>query len=449
MLDANLGSLGALVDVDRGIISREIFVSDEIYRQELERVFSRAWLFLGHESQIPRPGDFFVTSMGEESVILCRDAAGRIHVYLNSCRHRGMKVCRYDEGNTVEFLCPYHGWSYGTDGTLVGVPFARDAYGPQLDRSRWGLIEVPQMENYKGMIWATWDPAAPTFAEYIGGYKLYLDLLLDAWDGREGGTEVIGGVHKWLIPCNWKFPAENFSGDRYHGVSHRSVDMVGIGPSGKGRRDNQERNESKWLDVSFPDLGHSMIAFLRPHDAALAPSYQDAPEVADYFRHCEEERKRRRGAEWRLFGGPGTVFPNASPLARQPRTIAAWHPRGPHQTEVWRWYLVDADAPAEVKDFLRHYYIRYSGPSGLTEQDDMENWNYAHAASRGTIARQYPYNYEMGLGRATDSFEDHGLKLPGRISVVTGAASENNQRGFYTRWRQFMEAGSWKDLGPR
>ena len=161
MFDANPGSLGALVDVDRGIISREIFVSDDIYRQELERVFGRAWLLLGHESQIPRPGDFTVTSMGEESVILCRDAAGRIRVYLNSCRHRGMKVCRYDEGNTIEFMCPYHGWSYGTDGALVGVPFARDAYGPQLDRSRWGLVEVPQLENYKGLIWATWDPARP------------------------------------------------------------------------------------------------------------------------------------------------------------------------------------------------------------------------------------------------------------------------------------------------
>ena len=92
---------------------------------------------------------------------------------------------------------------------------------------------------------------------------------------------MIGGVHKWLIPCNWKFPAENFSGDRYHGVSHRSVDMVGIGPSGKGRRDMQERNEARWLDVSFPELGHSMIAFLRPHDSPLAPAYQDAPVVAD------------------------------------------------------------------------------------------------------------------------------------------------------------------------
>ena len=190
-----------------------------------------------------------------------------------------------------------------------------------------------------------------------------------------------------------------------------------------------------------------MIAFLRAHDSPLAPAYQDAPVVADYFRHCEEERRRRRGEHWRLFGGPGTIFPNMSPLARQPRTLAVWHPRGPHQTEVWRWYLVDADAPAEVKNFLRHYYIRYSGPAGLTEQDDMENWNYAHAASRGTIARQYPYNYEMGLGRAHARLRGpraHAARHDQRRDG--GHASENNQRGFYTRWRQFMEAESWTEL---
>ena len=174
--------------------------------------------------------------MGEESVILCRDRQGEIHVFLNSCRHRGMKVCRYDEGNTVCSPAPTTAGATPPTARLVGVPFAKDAYGEQLDKSKWGLVEVAQMTNYKGTIWATWDPAAPPFLDYLGGYKLYLDLLLDAWDGREGGTEVIGGIHKWLIPCNWKFPAENFSGDRYHGVSHRSVDLVGIGPSGKGRR---------------------------------------------------------------------------------------------------------------------------------------------------------------------------------------------------------------------
>jgi phenylpropionate dioxygenase-like ring-hydroxylating dioxygenase large terminal subunit len=116
MAGAKSGSLNGLVEIREGTISREIFVSEEIYRQELEQVFARAWLFVGHESQISRPGDYVASSMGEESVILCRDRTGRLHVFLNSCRHRGMKVCRYDEGSTLEFTCPYHGWSYATDG---------------------------------------------------------------------------------------------------------------------------------------------------------------------------------------------------------------------------------------------------------------------------------------------------------------------------------------------
>src|SRR6201981_2900200 len=182
-----------LVDLAKGRISREIFVNEEIYREELERVFARAWLLVGHESQIPKPGDFFASSMGEESVILCRDRAGEVHVFLNSCRHRGMKVCRYDEGSTAVFTCPYHGWSYSTDGKLVGVPYFREAYRSKLDRSQWGLVEVAQLHNYKGTIWATWDPAAPPFLEYLGDFTRYLDLSLDAWDGREGGTEVLGG----------------------------------------------------------------------------------------------------------------------------------------------------------------------------------------------------------------------------------------------------------------
>ncbi len=440
-------SVKGLVDLERGLVSREIFVNEDLYRQEQEQIFARAWLFLGHESQIPGPGDYFVASMGEESVILCRDRAGTVRGFLNSCRHRGMKVCRYDEGNAAIFTCPYHGWSYSTDGTLAGVPFYKEAYREKLDRAQWGLVRVAQLCNYKGAIWATWDPQAPSFPEYIGDYRMCLDLLLDTWDGREGGTEVIGGVQKWLIPCNWKFPAENFSGDRYHNISHRSVDMVGIGPSGSGRRDMAERLNARWLDICFPERGHSMICFLRPPDASITPAYQQAPAVAEYFRQCEERRMAKKGPWWRLFGGPGTLFPNASPLARQPRTIAVWHPRGPHQTEVWRWYLVDRDAPQEVKDFLRSYYIGYSGPGGLTEQDDMENWNYAHAASRGTIARRHAYNYQIGVGVETREFEDHGLKVPGAVLDVTEAkASEQNQRAFYGRWAECMAARSWDEL---
>ena len=126
-------STQATMNPDKGVISREIFVDPDIYQDELKKLFTRAWLFVGHESLIPKPGDFYASRMGEESVILCRDKKGEIHVFLNSCRHRGMKVCRYDQGNTSLFTCPYHSWSYTTDGKLQGVPLYRTLYEGQLE----------------------------------------------------------------------------------------------------------------------------------------------------------------------------------------------------------------------------------------------------------------------------------------------------------------------------
>src|SRR5712691_462994 len=436
-----------LVDLATGRISREIFVNEEIYAEEQERVFARSWLFVGHESQIPNPGDFFVSCMGEESVLLCRDRAGQIHVFLNSCRHRGMKVCRYDEGNTTVFTCPYHGWSYGTDGRLVGVPFFREAYHSTLDRSKWGLVEVAQLTCYKRMVCANWDASAPPLLEYLGDFTRYLDQTLDSWDGSDGGTEVLGGVQKWLVPCNWKFPAENFSGDSYHNISHRSVDLVGVGPSGSGRRDMPELQLARKLHITIPDRGHQTTAYLLPSSVPVPVGYQQSSTVSDYFREAEESRRRRRGDWGRLITLVGEVFPSMAYLARQPRTIAVWHPKGPHQTEVWRWYLVDKSAPAEVKSFLRDYYIRYSGPGGMTEQDDMENWNYAHAASRGTIARRFPYSYEQGLGSEVENYEWEGFRLPGTVVDLTKAtSSEHNLRNLYRRWNEFMAADDWDAL---
>ena len=141
------GAFSSIVDVDAGHISREIFVNEDIYRQEQEQIFAQACLFVGHDSQITKPGDYFVSSMGEESVILCRDREGRVHVFLNSCTHRGMKVCRYDEGNSPVFSCPYHGWSFATDGKLVGVPFFKDAYQELARPGAHGQSRVQQEQS--------------------------------------------------------------------------------------------------------------------------------------------------------------------------------------------------------------------------------------------------------------------------------------------------------------
>jgi len=426
-------SAHSFVDMQSGEISREIFVDEAIYRQEQERLFARAWLFVGHESQVPKPGDFFLSRMGEESVILTRDASGSIKVLLNTCRHRGMRVCRYDEGNTTAFQCPYHGWTYALDGKLTGVQRYDRVYQPPFDKDGWGLIEVAKVANLHGTIWATWDPDAPAFEEYLGEAKFALDIGFCSWDAGEGGIEVLGSVQKWIIPSNWKIVAENFAGDVLHNVSHRSVDIVGLGPNDKsGRRDDPGRGAL----AAFPQ-GHGVIYTVAPATPDRS-DYSSSPETAAYFKQCWQKRLARMGDQAGVSATVGTIFPNTSFHAQQPRTILVAHPSGPHRTEMWRWYLVDKQAPAEVKRFLRSYYIRYSGPAGLTEQDDMENWNYATNASRGAVARRYPYNYKAGMGAPR-----HHQLVPGSTD---GAYTERNARALYHRWAQFMDASSWGDL---
>jgi len=416
-------------------------VDEDVYQAEQERIFARAWLFLGHESQIAKPGDYFVSRMGEESVILTRDRQGEIHAFLNSCMHRGMKVCRYDEGNTPVFTCPYHGWSYGLDGSLVGVPYFKEAYHSELKKNEWGLVEVAQLANYKGTIWATWDKTAPSFNEFMGDMLFYLDDLLDGRDGTPGGSEVYGGVQKWITPTNWKSAAENRAGDGYHNVSHRSVDLVGIGPSGgRGRRDSEVGSSVAFNSIM--ENGHTIMGSLQLEDLPHTPTYQQSKIAAEWAEHNYYERQKNYGERARVLSSGGNAFPNFSFWCRQPRRIFVLHPGGnAMNSEFWSWFLVDANAPKEVKDLLRHYSLRYSGPAGMTEQDDMENWNYATKASKGAIASRQPYNYQMGM----NNMETH----PALRGKVVWHMGEQNQFGMYAYWADLMASDSWDEVMAR
>ncbi|MCH2506861.1 MAG: Rieske 2Fe-2S domain-containing protein, partial [Dehalococcoidia bacterium] len=240
-----------LVDGERGLVSRRIFIEQDIYQQELEQIFARCWLFLCHESQIPKPGDFFSTYMGEDPVLVMRDSGGKINAFLNICRHRGNRLCRADSGNASSFNCAYHGWTYGNDGSLIAVPNERDAYYGELDQRKWSLIPVAQLDSYKGLIFATFDPAAPSLLDYLGEMTWYLDCFFDR---REGGIEVGGGVQKWTIPSTWKLPAENFAGDSYH-VSWSHLSAIKTGFAGDFRVSPATEGT-----VLSPGNGHCLFA---------------------------------------------------------------------------------------------------------------------------------------------------------------------------------------------
>eukprot|EP00300_Choanocystis_sp_HF-7_P005554 c14141_g1_i3.p1 GENE.c14141_g1_i3~~c14141_g1_i3.p1 ORF type:complete len:181 (+),score=14.37 c14141_g1_i3:67-543(+) len=139
-------------DVRRGMIPAHIYNDEEIFEQEKSKLFSRAWIFVGHESEIPQPGDYVVRHVLDDSFIVVRDESGEIRAHFNMCLHRGMQVCRAEVGNASHFRCPYHGWSYRNDGRIMGLPFHEEAYGGEAGFNKKGarLLPAPNLDTYNG-----------------------------------------------------------------------------------------------------------------------------------------------------------------------------------------------------------------------------------------------------------------------------------------------------------
>ncbi|MSQ32558.1 MAG: aromatic ring-hydroxylating dioxygenase subunit alpha [Dehalococcoidia bacterium] len=421
------------VNTAKGLVDRTIFSNQEIYQQELEQVFGRCWMWLGHESQIPNNNDFTATYIGEDPILLTRDSKGKLHAFLNMCRHRGNRICRADEGNAPSFMCTYHGWTFATDGKLVGVPGYKEAYFEELDRSQWGLVETAHIGSYKGLVFGTWDKNAPTLEDYLGDSAWYLDLLVDR---REGGSELIGGVHRWVMDFNWKFGSDNFGGDNYHvPISHGSIGLAGMNrnPRGAGMAEQGKDRFTVYAGNGHCITSGGSTAAVNPQMLNSAP--QAGQEGNEYLRSYPDELKARLGevrARQQALG-IGTIFPNftwhSSP------TVRIWHPRGPFKTEIWSYCLVDKKAPAEIKNIMKRNYIMRFGPAGTMEQDDANNWSQSTTIGKSPRAQKVQLNMQMGIGHEFTN-ETH----PG---VLGHAVSETNWRGFYGWYAKMMDAPSW------
>ena len=435
-----------LVSLERGEVDRRIYTDQEIFELEMQRIFARSWLFLCHESQIPEPGDFFQSVMGRDNVLVVRQRDGSIKAMLNTCAHRGNAVCRAEEGNAKNFLCTYHGWSYGIDGRLNGVPGFKTFYDGQLDKSRHGLAQVAQVASYKGFVFGTHDASAPRLEEFLGATgRLGLDQI-----AARGDMVVVPGIQKFIIDCNWKIAVDNLF-DWYHPqITHASAFQPGVmgtdPPNGDGREkiDLSEVNMDSGAALDLPATGISGTKFdsvvvLGEYGHAIGgpTASSSGNSVFDKDWRTTAQAHEALGPVGVEVAGHPNIFPTTWIAVSVQLSLRI--PRDPGHTEIWWFTFVDRNLPRETRDFMVTIASRIFGPGGVLEQDDGENWAQATAQTRGIASRRMKHQLTMGLGRGK-------IIKEGGLSRIEGLTAEHGQLWTYHSWAQWMKGLSWDEL---
>jgi nitrite reductase/ring-hydroxylating ferredoxin subunit len=435
-----------MVSLERGEIDRRIYSDPAIFELEMEQIFARAWLFLCHESQIPQPGDFFQSVMGRDNVLVVRQKDRSIRAMLNTCAHRGNAVCRAEEGNARSFLCTYHGWSYGIDGKLLGVPGFKTFYDGRLDKSQHGLPQVAQVASYKGFVFGTHDPTAPPLEQYLGATgRLGLELL-----AARGDMAVVPGIQKFVIDCNWKIAVDNLF-DWYHPqITHASGFLPGVLGTDTGRKgaekiDMSEVNMDSGAALEMPGVGISgtkfdQVVVMGEYGHAIGgptASSTGNPDFDKVWRSAPRVQAELGPVGIDVAGHPN-IFPTTW-VTSAVGQLSLRIPRDPGHTEIWWFTLLDRNLPRETHDFMVTIACRVFGPGGVLEQDDGENWAQATAQTRGIASRRVKHQLTMGLGQGR-------IIKEGGLARVEGVTSEHGQLWTYHSWAQWMKGLSWDEL---
>ncbi|MGQ4554298.1 Rieske 2Fe-2S domain-containing protein [Halobellus sp. GM3] len=438
--------------VQEGLVPLKAYNDAEVFELERERIFGQCWVFLGHGSEIPDPGDYASRYIGTDPFIMTRDEAGDIRVLFNSCRHKGAKVCRTEQGNSSHFRCPYHGWTYKNDGDLIGVPNRDLLHGESELWTDIGLKQAPRVDDYNGLIFASLDRDAPPLEEFLGPATWYLDLFTK---GFKGGMEVLGEPHRVEIDSDWKSGSDNFFGDAHHTeVAHQSLLEIGMAEPEAVQYSQELKQVVDRVNVSHagPAAGTFRI-------------HKQAPEIYlgqdPAYMSGEELTEEQQEALSRMMIYVGSVFPNLSfiftPDTGAPgepgatASIRQWQPLGPGKAEMWSWVVAPADAPDSYKEEIHKATTSTFSPSGNFEQDDLAVWETIADVADSTFASKedLQLNYKGGWQVGNISPRDDDWYGPGVAwdDVVTDVSSYAFHQNWYHKMLQKDGWASCPDVG--
>ena len=426
----------SLVKEDR--VHKDVFLDPGIFADEMQNVFMNTWVYVGHESEIENPGDFKRTYMGLEDVVIVRTKNMAIKVLVNLCRHRGVTLCQKDTGNIKNFFCAYHGWIYDLDGNLKGLP-GEEAFPSNFNAQEYGLVGA-RVDTYRGFVFATFNPNAPSLMEHLGTAAKFIDYFVDL--SPTGRIKLDKGVTKTSYPANWKHQVEN-SMDGYHPLLvHKSFMDNILRVRVKNHPTLKDVDVSKFMDhmVGFSspsrsvalENGHALLD-LRPVDrgaiSGMPPTLE--PAMQEWKKKLEERLGKEKAKEvLDVNGGEGfnlLIYPNLVLITVQIRVIV---PKAVDATEV-HYYPTSLEGVDESLNVFRmRQQEDFFGAASFGGPDDVEMFVRQKEGLAHTNAVPWIL-YNRGMERE-EPFADNP---DCRASHVT---DETAHRGIWRRWIELM-----------
>ncbi|HUY18857.1 MAG TPA: aromatic ring-hydroxylating dioxygenase subunit alpha [Candidatus Binataceae bacterium] len=432
MSEASLETVGKLVEPTR--VHRSIYVDPAIFDLEMERIFGHAWVLIGHDSQIPNPGDYFTTIVGRQPVIMVRHTDGSIRVLYNRCGHRGAKVVGDRAGNARFFRCCYHGWTFRTDGQVLSVPLrhgyddtAFDAQNPAF----W-MPRAARSDSYRGFVFASLAPEGPDLTSFLGGVASSLDDFVDRAPG--GRVEVAGRPFRVMQRNNWKVFFENLNDAMHALVVHESsvdaarteiarMDAEGQTSYAADVIPTMDKNGlpySSWekLETTAFEWGHSYLGgFFNPE------SYESS-----YVEALEKAHGNARMREILSVNRHNTIiYPSCSTQSayQQLRVI---RPIAVDRTMVEIYNFRLQGAPADTYRRTMIFTNLTNSPSSIVMPDDVEAYNRVQEGLGVNGADWISFDREAGR----ETRNNGALTAP--------ATSEMPMRNQMRVWRKYMTA---------
>ncbi len=414
--------------VKRDRVHRRVYTDPEIFEEEMDKIFCRAWVYMGHESEVAKPGDYKASYIGQEPVILSHDQKGVLHVLYNRCAHRGALVCRDEIGNAKRFRCPYHGWTYKNNGDLLGVPF-RDGYPPDFDLSQIRLGRVPRVETYRGFIWASASPTGPSLDEYLGPFKYCIDDIYDA--SPSGEIEIPHVAQRYFFKGNWKFQIENMM-DFYHPPFSHESNMAGrvkltVGKAKENYTPESDNDDAKArLDDgilhAFRPYGHGYHDSVpRPRSGELWERYVKALEARLGPERTDEVLNKRH------YITNAACYPNV--VFKEKWQIRVIRPVRPDLTEITVYSIILKGAPKEyIEKQVTDLNVQASA-SAFQQSDDLEMFARNQEGLQAKHGLEWLY-LARGLHR----------EKPGETEgeTVSPATDEHVFRAQFQAWKDWM-----------